>query len=122
MRLFIRAYRIRVVSFRVRSTPRRPQQNRKESGGRAAPDALPGRRPSKFTGTEGFVFQMVRSTLKLNASISDSKIGGLRTRWAEDQKWGVPDDGRKNMLFGDNGKLLKPESLDTGSNRNSKVC
>ena len=32
----------------MRSTPRRPQQNRKESGGRAAPDALRGRRPSKF--------------------------------------------------------------------------
>ena len=45
---FIKPCRVRVVSFRVRSTPRRPQHNRKESGGRAAPDALRGRRPSKF--------------------------------------------------------------------------
>ena len=35
---------------------------------------------------------MVRSTLKLNAAISDLKIGGLRSMLAEDQKWGVPDD------------------------------
>ena len=33
--------------------------------------------------------KVVRSTLKLNASISDSKIGGLRTMLAEDQKWGA---------------------------------
>ena len=47
MRFFIQAYRVRVVSFRARSTPRRPQHNRKAGGGRAAPDALRGRRPSK---------------------------------------------------------------------------
>ena len=47
MRFLIKPFRVRVVSLRVRSNPRRPQQNRKESGGRAAPDALRGRRPSK---------------------------------------------------------------------------
>ena len=67
--------------------------------------------PARFAGTEGSVFAkkifvlgayanclreseslrrvdshgMVRSTLKLNASISDSKIGGLRSMLAEDQ-------------------------------------
>ena len=40
MIIFIQAYRVRVVCFRVRSTPRRPQQNRKDSGGRAAPERL----------------------------------------------------------------------------------
>ena len=33
---------------------------------------------------------LVRSSLKLNAAISDSQIGGLRTTLAEDQKWGGP--------------------------------
>ena len=33
---------------------------------------------------------MVRSTLKLNAAISHSKIGGLRSMLAEDPKWGGP--------------------------------
>ena len=44
--------------------------------------------------------EVVRSTLKLNASISDSKIGGLRTVLAEDQKWGVQIDGITNAVFG----------------------
>ena len=42
---------------------------------------------------------MVRSILKLNASISDSKIGGLRTMLAEDQKWGGPGSMVKIMQF-----------------------
>ena len=39
----------------------------------------------------------VRSTLKLNAAISDSKIGGLRTMLAEDQQWGGPGSMGTNM-------------------------
>ena len=42
---------------------------------------------------------MVRSTLKLNALISDSKIGGLRSMLAEDQKWGGPGSMVAGMLF-----------------------
>ena len=33
---------------------------------------------------------------------------------------GVPDDGSKNMLFGQNQKLLKPHSLDKGAIGTSK--
>ena len=32
---------------------------------------------------------------------------------AKVQKWGVPDDNGKNMLFGQNRELVKPESLAT---------
>ena len=52
---------------------------------------------------------MVRSTLELNATISDSKIGGLIIMLAKDQKWRVQDDNIKNMLFGHNNELLEPE-------------
>ena len=38
-------------------------------------------------------------SLKLNASISDSKVGGLRTMLAEDQKWGVPDRWENKFSF-----------------------
>ena len=116
MRLFIQAYRVRVVSFRVRSTPRRPQQNRKESGGRAAPDALRGRRPSKWSEMVRSTFReepkMVRSNLKLNAAISDSKIGGLRIMLAEDQTWGGSKiNGINNAFVGHEPLILKPHSL-----------
>ena len=81
---------------------------------------------------------MVRSILKLNASISVKIGAGLRLMLAEDpksglengakhskakcteiamlakvQKWGVPDDNGKNRVFGHNIELLKPESLAT---------
>ena len=41
----------------------------------------------------------MRSTLKLNAAISDEQIGGLRSMLAEDQKWGGPGSIIPNMLF-----------------------
>ena len=62
--------------------------------GRAAPDALRGRRPSKLG-----LGEMVGSTLKLNASISDFKIGGLRIMSAEDQKWGGPGSMVSKIQF-----------------------
>ena len=40
MRIFIETSRVRVVSFRVRSTPRRPQQGDRLRRGRAAPERL----------------------------------------------------------------------------------
>ena len=43
---------------------------------------------------------MVRSILKLNAAISDPKIGGLRTMLAEDKTWG-PGSMGNNMHFFD---------------------
>ena len=42
---------------------------------------------------------------------------------AKIQKWGGSRiDGIKNMIFEQNSKLLKPESLANGGNRNSKAC
>ena len=57
---------------------------------------------------------MVRSTLKLN---------GPRFRcWQKYKNGGSRIDNNKNAVFGSNMELLKPESLATKININSKAC
>ena len=42
--------------------------------------------------------------------------------WPKTNNGGAKIDGDKNMFFGHNSKLLKPQSWDSWSNRNSKAC
>ena len=63
----------------------------------------------------------MRSTLKLDASISDSQIGGLRTMLAGDQKWGVPDDNSKTTFVGHEPLMVRSILELNASTSDSKI-